>query len=281
MLPTPASACPRRRRNPLPSRPISACFCANTSSARKFYPSPNTNSSASWKSASAAREISPVASRVLVCEIMGKYSNLVLTENGTILGALKTTSLEDNVKRVLLSGAKYVYPLPQDKLSPFDAEGLKARTEAFRAAHEGSGREEFAKFLFENVAGLALPTARELLNKYSHDRPVWEFVGEFCASYPSSPCLKRENGFPTDFFAFPVEGGIPMPSLNEAEDAYYSAKEGRRAFEDKKRKLESAVRGLLKNSEKNCRTRSNGWTPARTWKRSASRANCSRRISGG
>lgn len=188
--------------------------------------------------------------RVLVCEIMGKYSNLVLTESGTILGALKTTSLEDNAKRVLLSGAKYVYPLPQDKLSPFDAEGLKARTEAFRAAHEGSGREEFAKFLFENVAGLALPTARELLNKYSHDRPVWEFVGEFCASYPSSPCLKRENGFPTDFFAFPVEGGIPMPSLNDAEDAYYSAKEGRRAFEDKKRKLESAVRGLLKKQRK-------------------------------
>ena len=43
--------------------------------------------------------------RVLVCEIMGKYSNLVLTENGTIIGALKTTSLEDNAKRVLLSGA--------------------------------------------------------------------------------------------------------------------------------------------------------------------------------
>ena len=247
MLPTPASACPRRRRNPLPSRPISACFCANTAEIL----------SVSQHEFERIVEIRlrctgdfSRCERVLVCEIMGKYSNLVLTENGTILGALKTTSLEDNAKRVLLSGAKYVYPLPQDKLSPFDAEGLKARTEAFRAAHERSGREEFAKFLFENVAGLALPTARELLNKYSHDRPVWEFVGEFCASYPSSPCLKRENGFPTDFFAFPVEGGIPMPSLNEAEDAYYSAKEGRRAFEDKKRKLESAVRGLLKKQRK-------------------------------
>lgn len=91
--------------------------------------------------------------RVLVCEIMGKYSNLVLTENGTILGALKTTSLEDNVKRVLLSGAKYVYPLPQDKLSPFDAEGLKARTEAFRARSRGKRAGGIRKIPFRKRRG--------------------------------------------------------------------------------------------------------------------------------
>lgn len=32
--------------------------------------------------------------RVLVCELMGKYSNLILTEKGIIFGALKTSSLE-------------------------------------------------------------------------------------------------------------------------------------------------------------------------------------------
>ena len=69
--------------------------------------------------------------RVLVCELMGKYSNLILTEKGIILGALKTSSLEAGAKRVLLSGAKYLYPEPQEKLSPFDAAGLKERTENF------------------------------------------------------------------------------------------------------------------------------------------------------
>ena len=41
------------------------------------------------------------AERVLYAEIMGKYSNLVLTENGVITGALKVSSLQENFKRVL------------------------------------------------------------------------------------------------------------------------------------------------------------------------------------
>lgn len=190
--------------------------------------------------------------RVLVCELMGKYSNLILVENGIIAGALKTTALEAGARRVLLSGAKYAYPEPQDKLSPFDSEGLRLRTESFLSSHEegGGDAEEYAKFLFENVAGLALPTAREMLRKYGHDKPVWEFVGEFCKSCPSAPCLLVQDGKPTDFFAFPVANGIPMSSLNEAEDEYYYFKETKRAFEDKKRKLESAVRALKKKQQK-------------------------------
>ena len=53
--------------------------------------------------------------RVLYCELMGKYSNVILTEKGTILGALKTTALENDNHRILLAGAKYLYPVPQDK----------------------------------------------------------------------------------------------------------------------------------------------------------------------
>ena len=45
--------------------------------------------------------------RVLHCEIMGKYSNIVLTETGIVLGALKTTALLDDNHRVLLAGARY------------------------------------------------------------------------------------------------------------------------------------------------------------------------------
>ena len=49
-----------------------------------------------------------------------------------------------------------------------------------------------------------------------------------------------------DFFAFPVEGAIQMPSLLEAADAYYLKKEGNKEFADKKRKLEAAIRSLIK-----------------------------------
>ena len=65
----------------------------------------------------------------LYFEIMGKYSNAVLTENGVITGALKTTSIGENTKRVLFGGVKYTLPEPQDKFPPEDtaavAEALK------------------------------------------------------------------------------------------------------------------------------------------------------------
>lgn len=190
--------------------------------------------------------------RVLHCELMGKYSNLILTEGGLISGALKTTTLE-GARRVLLAGAAYSYPEPQDKLSPFDAEGIRLRIQSFLSAREEScSEEECARFLFENVAGIALPTARELLKQRPHGAPVWQFVGEFCEKCENEPCLLLdEQGRPTDFFAFPVANGSPMPSLCAAEDEYYYFKETKRAFEDKKRRLESAVRALKKKQQKN------------------------------
>ena len=190
--------------------------------------------------------------RVLVCELMGKYSNVVLVEKGIVLGALKTTSLIDENHRVLLAGAKYAYPAPQDKLSPFDGAGMRSRLENFEKMHpEGYETETLAKFLFENVAGLALPTAREIVTRAkAAERPLHLFTGEFCENEPCRPCIKTSGGGMTDFFAFPVEGGVKMPSLCKAEDEFYTSRENKKGFEDKKRKLENAVRSLKKKQTK-------------------------------
>ncbi len=205
--------------------------------------------------------------RTLYCELMGKYSNVVLAqaeeneEKGVILGALKTTALEDNSKRVLLSGARYSYPAPQDKLSHLDGAGMRSRLKNHLFNRSETDGESLALFLFDNVAGLALPTARELvkrgLEKYgegwledSCPFPLWNFVGEFCENEPCTPCLRIEKGVIADFFAFPVAGGVETPSLCKAEDEFYTGKESKKGFEDKKRKLESAVRNLKKKQAK-------------------------------
>ncbi len=204
------------------------------------------------------------AKRTLHCELMGKYSNIVLTENGVILGALKTTNLEDNSRRVLLPGAKYLYPTPQDKLSPFDGAGMRSRLENYLSTRQESWDiESLSLFLFENVAGLALPTAREIV-RIAIERagapallfsthaalPLWNFVGEFCQNEPCAPCVRMEKGIIADFFAFPIENGVEMPSLCKAEDEFYTKKESKKGFEDKKRKLENTVRGLKKKQTK-------------------------------
>ena len=190
--------------------------------------------------------------RVLHCEIMGKYSNVVLSEKGIVLGALKTTALLDESHRVLLAGARYQYPAPQDKISPFDGAGMRATEENFQALHpDGYENEEFARFIFEHVSGLALPTAREIVFRAMRVKmPLWAFIGEFCENAPCEPCLKKEQGVPTDFFAFPVVGGESMPSLCKAEDEFYSYRENKKSFDDTKRRLESAAKTIKKKAAK-------------------------------
>ncbi len=204
------------------------------------------------------------SNRTLHCELMGKYSNVVLTENGVILGALKTTALEDNTHRVLLAGAKYLYPAPQDKINYSDGAGMRSRLENYLTNRgEGVDSETLSLWLFENVAGLALPTAREIIRRAeekngnlvmalspSGKAPLWTFVKDFCENEPCLPCLKEVNGVPTDFFAFPVEGGVAMPSLCKAEDEYFTRREGKKSFEDRKRKLENLLRALRKKQTK-------------------------------
>ena len=201
--------------------------------------------------------------RVLHCELMGKYSNVVLTEKGVILGALKTTALESENHRLLLAGVKYEYPAPQDKLSPFDGAGMRSRLQNYLSTHaDGWEKEDLSLFLFENVAGLAMPTAREIVRRAAERNqgadilsesaavPLWAFIGEFCQNEPNRPCLKMQNGGYADFFAFPVAGGVETPSLCKAEDEFYTARESKKGFEDKKRKLETTVRNLKKKQTK-------------------------------
>ena len=204
------------------------------------------------------------STRTLHCELMGKYSNIILCEKGIILGALKTSSLEDNTHRVLLAGAKYLYPAPQDKLSPFDGAGMRSRLEIFLSTRpEGVDEETLSMWLFENVSGLALPTAREIIRRAkdkagalallfspSSKAALWDFVGNFCLNEPNNPHLVEKNGVPSDFFAFAVAGGTPMPSLCKAEDEFFTRIENKKGFEDRKRKLENTVRGLKKKQTK-------------------------------
>ena len=190
--------------------------------------------------------------RTLYCELMGKYSNIILVEKGLILGALKTTALENDNHRILLAGAKYLYPAPQDKLSPFDGAGMRSRLENYLSLRpDGVENEDLSLFLFDNVYGLALPTAREIVKRVNaENKPLWEFVGDFCANEPCNPCVKMHSGGIADFFAFPVEGGVKKPTLYQAEDEFYTTRETKKGFEDKKRKLENTIRGLKKKQTK-------------------------------
>ncbi len=191
------------------------------------------------------------SNRVLICELMGKYSNVILCENGVILGALKSTALDDNLKRILFSGAKYCYPAPQDKLSVTDGAGIEVLIKSYLStrAETGIDEEDFARFIFENVSGFALSTARELVKRLGVENFAEKLKTAF-EELENTPCIVYNNGVPCDFFAFKVDGGKETSSLCKAEDEFYSYRERKKGFDDKKRKLESALRGLKKKQAK-------------------------------
>ena len=189
------------------------------------------------------------AQRTLHAEIMGKYSNLVLTEGGVITGALKISSLQENFKRALFPGAKYLPPEPQDKANPADRAATLERLRAFAGG-------DLAEFLFQNLSGIALPTARLLAQQlggrsepFIDAQAAEEQVHAFIFSDETAPAVERRGGEAKDFYArFPA--GERYESVNAAMAAYYAEREGKRDFTDKKRKLEGLLAARRKKEEK-------------------------------
>ena len=179
--------------------------------------------------------------RELRAEIMGKYSNLILVENGTVLGALKTTMLDENCKRAILPGVKYVLPSPQDKVNPADKAALSALL--------STPHDDLPRFLFLNVAGLAPCTAEQIVNSY-RGGDFAEHVYGYIFSDEISPCVAERNGEATDFFARFQEGALPFPTLSAAQSYYYNKKRGRKLLESERRKLTAAVNTVKKKAEK-------------------------------
>ncbi|MGL6100752.1 MAG: Rqc2 family fibronectin-binding protein [Fusobacteriaceae bacterium] len=111
----------------------------------------------------------------LYFEIMGKHSNLILTdEKGRILDLMKRFSLEENKARLLFPGAQYELPNIEKKKNPSDLsedefQEIKNEVKGFISFVEGVG-----KFLVQN------------LRDYNMFREILESG--------TSPCCYLKNG---------------------------------------------------------------------------------------
>lgn len=182
----------------------------------------------------------------LYVEIMGKYSNAVLTQNGVILGALKTTAIGENTKRVLFSGVKYVLPEPQDKIAPDDLPALKA------ALADAAG--DMAEFISKNIKGVAYSTAADIAETYG-ESPTPEEICDYLCGEEYSPCITFENGEPNDFKAkcrF-TEKKL-FPDILSAQKEFYDGLYKKRVFGDGVKELLNAVSGYEKKLEKRLQT---------------------------
>ena len=96
----------------------------------------------------------------IICEIMGKYANLIVTDaDFKILAALKVIDFAASTVRQVLPGLKYQIPAQASKLSP-----LVVDRDAFFAAFESFNKEKTGeKFITSTYSGIATQIAHELV----------------------------------------------------------------------------------------------------------------------
>ena len=161
----------------------------------------------------------------LFIELMGKYSNAVLVENGIIVGALKTTAIGENTRRVLFSGAKYTLPEPQDKCSPRDMAQI---TQILGNADGGKTR-----LIADKIKGISYATALEITSTYGENVSAKQ-VFDYLNDETSEPCVTFTDGQPSDFKARSscLQKRV-YGSVLEAQTAYYAAINAKKRFDEK------------------------------------------------
>ena len=116
-------------------------------------------------------EMGFAAEKIIVCEIMGKYANLiVLDSDRKILAALKIIDFASSSVRQVLPGLKYQTPAMAEKIIPLEIDEALffERLSAFPQERTGE------KFITSTYSGIATQIARELVYRASGhtDTPV-------------------------------------------------------------------------------------------------------------
>ena len=105
-------------------------------------------------------EMGFITEKKLVCEIMGKYANLIfLDSDDKIISALKMIDFSASTVRQVLPGLKYRLPDKADKLSPLeiDRDSFFDKLKWFPIERTGE------KFITSTYSGIATQIARELV----------------------------------------------------------------------------------------------------------------------
>ncbi len=116
----------------------------------------------------AVDELGLPAERVLVAEVMGQHSNVVLLDGqGKILDAMRRVSLTRNPYREVLPGRAYVPPPSQHKLDPLDRDLANRFREDWQPQREGA--DPLWQVLQRRLAGFSPDSAREAALRAGQD----------------------------------------------------------------------------------------------------------------
>ena len=109
-------------------------------------------------------EMGFLTERKLICEIMGKYANIVFTDaDFKIISALKFIDFSQSTVRQIIPGLTYRLPEPQNKISPLDF----SESVFYQKSAECQPEKSAEKFIVGVWGGIATQIARELVYRAS------------------------------------------------------------------------------------------------------------------
>ncbi|NLC77540.1 MAG: fibronectin/fibrinogen-binding protein [Clostridia bacterium] len=212
-------------------------------------------------------ELRELCERRLICEVMGKHSNIILVnpDTGLIIDGIKRYSHAVSRHREVLPGSPYLAPPPQNKKDPrllsYEEleQGLleqleKTVTKALVQLLEGVSPLLAGELAWR--AGLPEEAPVDSLGAYEFERiysSLQELVAELEAGCPTPSLVREETGF-TAFSAFKLSRFVPKTvhpsSVNETIDLYYQKEKEQRLFTGTKHRLTQVIKKELERCYK-------------------------------
>ena len=240
-------------------------------------------------------ELGDHVNRVLILEVMGRHSNLILTDgNGRIIDAARHVSQDMSRVRLIQPGLTYAPPPGQDKLDP-----AEATAEKLLPYLEKNAALPLQKALGQSLSGYSAQAARELCCRVTGSNQITveagelprlaERIADFLQRMPSlTPpvVLVDEHGDPADVFPFPyvscdTERQQPAASLSAALERYFGVRDQKDRIDQKSASMVRLLKTHIERCEKKLALQNEELAKTRAaWKNTASWASCSTPTSG-
>ena len=174
-------------------------------------------------------EFSDSVLKTVYVELMGRYSNVILTENGKILGGNRGINMFDNGVRPLIVSKPYVFPSTNNKRLPTDVQLI----EIFNTCETN----QIAECISSNVQGIAVSTAKEIeqgfLSSYNGENfgeKLFDYLNFYVYNTTKQPCIISVDGQVKDVCVYPYKhlaGEVEkFDFLYLAEQSFFERKEG-------------------------------------------------------
>jgi len=215
-------------------------------------------------------ELGEQTQKVLVAEIMGKHSNIILLDpaRGVILDGIKRYTHAVSRYREVIPGRPYLPPPAQGKVNPLTLNDVDMLRQAiYRPPFEAV----LADRLFQSLAGFSPEMGREIMFRTGLPQGIrMEECGDYelsllwsvlstlvrtAADGSFGPCVVWDAGRPVSFSMTPLTQYASLTleavqSVNQAVDLFYQAQRGNAAFTRQQGALTRIVRAAQEHCQR-------------------------------